>query len=334
MLGENYEHEIRALVDGKAWYRNDIGIEEVFNLWIARSIESALDASWIFEPLRVSERKFLCEHFGIARPEIIGKSPRELAERLLQIAGLPVFRMTGNRAMLESWQHLLSLVNNDDDDRAAVAARQRAERVLRKILFFYCATGYSEEFIRMLENPGTLRVPQRLATELKNSDLERRARITNLFTEDGWADLGFLALALRKFSERLLEAHALHVSGAQLKLYTAQEHEAFNRLGSALQPYTHDRPSKQESKKQDLRDALLEIVAALTTMIARGVVPDEALVIETGISILGAVFKISFEAQTSRYFRSSETPPVGSVILVLSSTNCDYASCNWVASPW
>jgi len=225
-------------------------------------------------------------------------------------------------------------VDNDEDDRAAVSARQRAERLLRKILFFYCATRYGGEFVSMLESPGSLRLHNSLAVEIARVDGTRESRVAKLLTVDGWADLGFLALALRKYSERLAEARATHISGAPLRLFTSPEHEAFNKLSTALQPYTHDRPSKLRSMRQELRDALLEIVAAVSHMVDRGVLPNEALVLETGTSIIGPIFKCLMDADSGRYFRSIILPNVGRTILVLPSADADYANCDWVESPW
>jgi hypothetical protein len=334
VLGEDYDSEIRSLVEGRVWYHAEIGIEEVFNLWVATNVESAADALWIFEPLRVSDRKFLCERFGIQRADIIGKTPKELAEAVLSATGLPILRATGNRIVLANWEHLLALVDNEEDARAAVFARQRAERLLRKILFFYCSTRYGSEFVSMLENPGSLRLHKQLTGELGQTDATRESRVAKLLTVDGWADLGFLALALRKYSERLAEARATHISGAPLVLFTSQEHEAFSKLSTALQPYTHDRPSQVQSMRQELRDALLEIVAVIAHMIRRGVLPDETLVLETGMSIIGPVFKCLLDTSSSRYFRSVILPTVGRTILVLPSADADYANCDWVESPW
>jgi hypothetical protein len=334
VLGQQFEVEIRALVDGETWYDLEIDIEEVFRLWVAKNLEQSTDALWIFAPLRVSERRFLCDKLGIDRRKMVGKTPEELAADVLLATGWPVPKPTGNRLLIANWQRLVSLVDNDDSERAAVSARQRAERLLRTVLYFYCATKHSREFVSMLENPGSLRLPARLSTEMAIVDAERNVRVSQLLSVDGWADLGFLALALRKYSERLAESRAQHPSGAPLKLFTVQEYEAFSKLGTALQPYTHDRPSKYASMRQDLRDSLLEIVTAVSNMLARGILPDEMFVVETGMCLIGPVFKCLLVGDSSRYFRSAEMPIVGHTILAVPSVNYDYAMCQWVDSPW
>ena len=334
VLGGKFEAEIRALVDSAVWYSATLSIEEVFTLWISTKLEQGQDSSWVFEPLRMSERRFLCENLGIAAQEIVGKTPENLAEVVLRASGLPIFRVSGNGSTLQAWKHLVDLVNNDEHERAAVVARQRAERLLRLLLYFYCSTRFAVDFVATLENPGSLRIPKRLEDEISNTDAERPRRITNLLLDDGWADLGFLALALRKLSERLVQAAADHVSGAELKLFTIQEHETFLKLSTALQPYTHDRPSKVQSMQRELRDALLEVVSALTSIIARGVLPEEVIVIEVGEAIVGQVFRCIGDAATTRYYRATSLPAVGRKILMVPSTNCDYARCEWVDSPW
>ena len=222
VLGEDYDSEIRSLVEGRVWYHAEIGIEEVFNLWVATNVESAADALWIFEPLRVSDRKFLCERFGIQRADIIGKTPKELAEAVLSATGPPILRATGNRIVLANWEHLLALVDNEEDARAAVFARQRAERLLRKILFFYCSTRYGSEFVSMLENPGSLRLHKQLTGELGQTDSTRESRVAKLLTVDGWADLGSwlwrcanIRSVLPRRGQRIFRAHHSFFSQAR-----------------------------------------------------------------------------------------------------------------------
>lgn len=334
VLGEKFEAEIRALVDGTTWYFPDLSMEEVFTLWITNHLAHSQDSQWVFQPLRVGERKFLCEQLGIQRADIVGKTPQELAELVLLASGFPPAHVSGNRVTVDSWHHLVELVKNDEDERAAVLARQRAERLLRKLLYFYCSTGHSPEFVAMLQNPGTLRLPKRLEDELTNTAPNPETRITALLLVDGWADLGFLALSLRKLSDRLVQAGARHVSGAPLKLLGAQEHDAFSKLGTALQPYTHDRPSKFESMQQELRDALLEVTGAVTAIVNRGILPDEVLVVEAGVAFAGPIFRCLKDSGTTRYYRTQQTPPIGKRILVVPSTDCDYARCEWVEAPW
>jgi hypothetical protein len=186
----------------------------------------------------------------------------------------------------------------------------------------------------MLQNPGSLKLPKRLEDELASADPNPDTRITALLLVDGWADLGFLALSLRKFSDRLVQAGTIHVSGAPLKLFTVPEHEAFTKLGTALQPYTHDRPSKLHSMQQELRDALLEVTSSITVMAARGVLPDEVLVLEAGSAITGPVFRCLRDSNSTRYYRTAKSAPVGQRILTVPSTDCDYAKCEWVEAPW
>ena len=99
VLGEKFEAEIRALVDGETWYFAELSMAEVFNLWVAAHLGRTQDAQWVFQPLRVGERKFLCEQLGIQRAEIVGKTPEELADAVLIASGLPVPHVAGNRVI-------------------------------------------------------------------------------------------------------------------------------------------------------------------------------------------------------------------------------------------
>jgi len=108
-------------------------------------------------------------------------------------------------------------------------------------------------------------------------------------------------------------------------------HQLFEEL---LQPYTHDRPSKLHSMQQELRDALLEVASSIAAMAARGVLPDEVLVLEAGSAITGPVFRCLRDSNSTRYYRTAKSPPVGQRIPAVPSTDCDYATCEWVEAPW
>ena len=200
VLGEKYESEIRGVLEGQSWYSDDLPIAEAFRLWVSTSALHAQSATWIFEPVRAGERKFLSDRVGLERSAIVGKTPLALAEAVLEAIGLPVPRVTGVDDNVYEWSRLVDLVDNGEDERAAVISRQRAERLLRKLVHFFASISFSDLLVSMLESPGSLMLPGRLRTALDGDLNERASRITSLFVEDGWADLGFLALALRKFS--------------------------------------------------------------------------------------------------------------------------------------
>ena len=46
-----------------------------------------------------------------------------------------------------SWREVIDLIAREEDERAAVLLRQRAERILRTVLHFYCATGFASHFV-------------------------------------------------------------------------------------------------------------------------------------------------------------------------------------------
>src|SRR2546422_71681 len=116
VLGEKFDGEIRAAVEEERWYRFDLPADEVFRLWVANNITRGESATWVFQPLRVGERKFLSDRVGIERASIVGKSPLELAEAILAAVGLPILHLTSVQDSIDEWSDLLELIENGEDE--------------------------------------------------------------------------------------------------------------------------------------------------------------------------------------------------------------------------
>jgi hypothetical protein len=338
VLGDQgFDEQIHTLAENQSWYTQELPSTEVFRLWAYENISHGDDPLWVFQPIRAGERKYLCDHLGIERNQIVGKSPRDLADIILIASGLPLARVSGVRTTLASWQDVVRLVDNEEDERAAIVSRQKAERLLRKILHFYCSCGYGDTFIEMLENPGKLNVPRVLMEALGADANLRILKVVELLLVDGWADLGFLAMALRKYSSRLENSSILHPSGKPLILFTQGDYDAFNKLSTALQSYTHDKPSKQASRRNELLQALRDVIETFEKMVARGIVPDELLVMAAGSTFLGDAFKGLHDSGRLRCLTtqiSQMTPQLGRRVMVVATAQRDYARCIWVESPW
>jgi hypothetical protein len=113
-------------------------------------------------------------------------------------------------------------------EKAAVLARQRGERLLRTILYFFAATGWADIVLQILETPGSLVIPRRMTHVIEHEEGRRGVALLDALRENGWADLGFLALAVRKRSSWIEAA-------GQRALLTQGESEAILALGRALQ---------------------------------------------------------------------------------------------------
>jgi hypothetical protein len=229
---------------------------------------------------------------------------------------------------LAEWQQILLLVERDEAEKAASLARVSAERLLRLLLYFYCYCGHESTFVSVVKNPGTLRVPDRLARAVE------RNSVVATITEDGWADLGFLAIALRKFSGQLEANAAQHLSGDAMVIFASSESEAFTNLGKALQPYAHDRPSSQAGKQSDLQKAVERASAGIKDMIGRGIVPDQLVITEICESVTGPVFRGITEDKHIRHLATSTPPALGQRIWYVASADRDLANCVWSPVPW
>jgi hypothetical protein len=327
VLGAGFEDEIRGQTEREKWYRNTLPVGELFHLWVRAQILGGNDAGWVFSGLRMADRRRLFEVLKIDPHYIATTTTAEHAERVLLAVGLPVKRTRGHRRLREDWDEFASLAESGEDERAATLGRQRAERFLRKMMYFYCATGHAKTFAEIVKDPGNLRLAPafRRATE---TDL------AGLFTNDDVTDLGFLTLALRKFSSRIEDTGIRGMSGAPLVLFGHAELEAFNALATALQPYTHDKPSKFTVRQQELVATARAVGAIVTAMAARNVVPDDVFVLETCDTPVGRMFRGVTDDGVHVHLIAQRPPPPGRSVLYLATAACQYASCVWATNPW
>ena len=117
-------------------------------------------------------------------------------------------------------------------------------------------------------------------------------------------------------------------------MFTAPDHEAFSALGTALQAYTHDRPSKAAERKGELREALSRVLDAVKKMVVRRVTPDEVVVLETSSGFMGSAFRAMGQPVGARCYRVEALPDLGARILLIAAAEREYASCRWTRSPW
>lgn len=327
VLGASFEDEVRAQTENERWYRATLSVSELFRLWVRSRILDGDDPAWVFRGLRMADRRRLFQLVGLEASTISTSTPLEHAELVLHAVGLPVKRTRGNRSLLEDWHEVTELIETGEDERAATLGRQRAERFLRRMLYFYCATGHASAFTAIARAPGSLRVPR--AFEGAGDE-----QVAALFVNDDIADLGFLALALRKLSSRVEEARILNLSGAPLLLLGQKEYEAFSSLGTALQPYTHDKPTKLATRRDNFAIAAQGVSDVVAAMASRDVAPDDVFVLETSVSLVGRAFRGVTDNGEHIYLMSEQTPPLGERVLYLSSASCKYATCIWTPNPW
>ncbi len=327
VLGGGFEDEVRAQTENEKWYRPTIPVSELFCLWVRSRVLDGVDATWVFQGLRMGDRRRLFQLLNVDSGALNSTGPGEHAELVLEAVGLPLMRSHGLRTFQQQWREVADLVEAGDGDRAATLARQRSERFLRRMLYFYCSAGHAQAFLDMVRDPGTLRVPKAFQSA-------RLEELPSLIVNDDVADLGFLALVLRKLSSRIEDGGVTSMSGTPLVVFNQKEHEGFSTLGTALQPYTHDKPSRQARRQDDLVDATRAINALVSNMAMRNVVPDGALVLETCVSLVGSVFKGVTDDGRQVHLVTQSVPVLGQRVLYLASAACKYATCIWAPNPW
>lgn len=336
VLKDSFEVELQAVVESAAWFHGDLPPAELLRLWICDNLENREDPQWIFRFFRPTERKYLTDQLGIPRSEILGKTPRQVASLVMLASGLPCLDLLGVQAVQTQWAELHRLVSNEEDEKAAVLCRQRAERLLREIVVFYCSVGHSEHFVEIIKDPGNLRLPGKLVKEVVGGTPEERAtQLVAAFGDDGLADLGFLAMALRKFSARIYDAGAKHVSGASLNLFDVKDHEAFVALGTALQAYHHDKPSRFATRRSELLASVELVRGAIHGMAVRRVLPDELFVTEGSCRTpFGKAFRGITDSGKIRCLTTEATPRLAQRIRYVAATERDYARCLWREAIW
>ncbi len=335
VLGAEFEHALRAVVDGAPWYNEHHGEDELFCYWVRDRLTTQANPSWVFELVRASERRIVCDHLGIPREDIVGKNIEQMALLLLHSLGWPATAPRSAAQIAEDWDDIAALIDNGEDEKAAICARQKAERVLRIQLHFFLSTGYVEGFEAVLRDPGSLRVPARLASVASQQNPDRGRMFAELVAEDGWADLGFLGMATRKFSARLEEVGTRHISGGPLTILTATDHDSFNGLARALQCYAHDRGAGTRQNNTDaFAQAVQDMRRVVSGMAGRGVVPDELVVVEAGANLFGRVLRGATSTGEIVTLSCDECPDVGAKVSFVRSAARDHARCIWTHSAW
>src|SRR5579875_624846 len=124
IFGERFELEIRAVAENQPWYSETISIAEVFRLWVSGKASTAASGLWLFDPLRMSDRRHFLQEMGISRQSVVTHSPEELADLCLQSLGLPKLQCGGAKHFFRQWENLQELVLGGDDEKASVNARQ------------------------------------------------------------------------------------------------------------------------------------------------------------------------------------------------------------------
>lgn len=324
VFGTDFEDEIRAKTEREEWYKDTLPGEELFQLWARRKLLAGDDPGWVFTGLRMSDRTRL---FDVLQLDVTGMGSADHAFHVLDACGIPARTSQVGPDAVGQWNEIARLTEEAEDERAAALARQRAERLLRKLLYFYCTTGHASVFVELIADPGSLRVPK----AFKSVD---SANISACFLDDDVADLGFLALAFRKFSARLEHKGVRGQDGGPIVLFSAPEHQIVTTLATSLQPYTHDKPSKLAVRRNDLANAARAMAGCVAAMVNRNTIPVEVLVLENCSSIVGGLFRGLTSDGKEVHLATQTTPPLGKRVLVLSSAFCKYATCIWAPSPW
>ncbi len=252
VLNESFDDEIKAQLERHAWYSADLPSRELFRLWVVENLEAGLSPQWVFEPIRASERKFVCAELGIPRADIVGMSPRRLAAMVLEASGLPVAEVWGRAREIQHWRRACELVGQEEDERASVVLRRLGERVLRKTLHFHSATGLAGYLLEVLGDPGNVRLPSLLEKIQAEAPDERIETLRRTLESDGWATLGLLNLLLAKFSRRVQKGGEQDLTGRPLIILEADDQAAFDLLSRALQAYAHDKPSELRGRRSRL----------------------------------------------------------------------------------
>jgi hypothetical protein len=204
--------------------------------------------------------------------------------------------------------------------------------MLKTLLTVYCNTGYLNVLLEVLQNPGGLRLPRRLEQVVSAST--PIVSLAAALREDGWADLGFLTLAVRKMSSRLEEQGRIHVTGKPLVILGSTEADGFSALATALQAYAHDKPSALETRAENLRTALQSLRVTTDAIRTRDALPDQMLVTENCTDLIGPVFRGITSDGRVLTLVADQAPQLGQRILYIAALKRDLSSCIWCECPW
>lgn len=330
ILGEGFGDELRSLVESRRWFSPDLNASEMFRLWVCDNVESCQASDWIFQPIRAGERRQLAQLLGVEIAPLAGRGPVEIATALLGAIRMPSTAPFGRDAVVRGWEDAIESILRGEDEKAATKLRQLSERTLKILLSFYAWTEWGSRFVEILHDPGSLRIPRSFEQALKAESVD----LVSLMSSDGWADLGFLTMALRKFSSRLKSAEALLPNGQPLQLFEQSDADAFLSLATALQPYAHDKPSVALQRTNNLTAAAQEALRVVHVLVGRGVFPQSAVVLAAGQSVYGPSFRGIDSSAQVRCVTCSVLPDVSARVYLLAASNRPFSHCIWAPAPW
>lgn len=337
VLGGELDDCFRGMCEALSWYHSSLSTEDVFSLWVQHQLSGDLNASWVFEPVRASERRRLIDVVGIDRSAL--RRPADAGMEVLRRTGLPAAPVYSLDAEIREWEWMASEIENapaHTESAIAIQSRKGAERILRTLVYFYSFVGCHEELASVVLSPGRMRVPPLLRDAVAQPPETRLDAVQSALSSDGWADLGFLNILARKFSVAIDGSLRIPSDVWQFwrsPLLGEDEADAFDSLARALQAYAHDR-GDDGGRSRGLAAALRLVARSVREMATRNVLPAGARVLESGVGLRGPTFRVVMAGGDSRALSGTVLPRPGDTIFVGPHSVRQHGRAVWAPAPW
>lgn len=295
---------------------------------------------WIVELVRTQgDVKSLVDSMGtrtgnMVLQKMVGERPKykrsELVSEFGDALGIPKLHINGCGFYLKRVKEFQDELNEGRTDYESVASRLRqdTERLLREVALLANASGLTEAFQASLLNNSNLRLPRNTPTVAASLNKEC---IERLILDENWGDLGFLNILVGKAGKAVRRGDHPGV----IEPLKKNEAKAINELTSALQDYTHFKPSQKTEREQKLKDALTILEGCIEGMESRGAIPRAAVLLTRECGYFGQTYSGRDASGTWVTLRTDEDLPLGVRILFREVSNPVHRLAGWArADRW
>jgi hypothetical protein len=268
--------------------------------------------------------------------EVTGKpapmqSTAALGKTLATALGLPDLCVRGRKYQLGVCRVLCQQLceSPDNDGQVAALARTFAERLLREVALVAAGTPLVASLLYVVQNDKALRRP---AAFLKGMIDASQVRV--LLADEDVGDLGFFNHLLYRATSHASSGAPQMIAPLDSRLMFSDEFKAWDTLARALHPYVHFKPSRDDKRAQELRNALDVTEVAVQTMASRRIIPDAAVLFEKSEGIFGTFYDGCGEGFAPVRLSADAGLPLGCRVIYREISNPERKIVGAIATPW
>lgn len=327
VLQEDFEEELLSAINECEYGRSTKGIlEHRFQEWIIHRIWQDQSLHELQRLLgRRNTKKLLIELGENLPDEAILSS--ELQKRFDSAFGLSNLKVKGRKYYSVKAKYFLE----NEPIKIATEVRTVCERMLREILLVALNTKHSESIIKILKEDFDIRIPKKWGSR----ETFDRFNISEKINDDTTGDLGLLTIILSKAS-KITESdwQKAYTGEITFTLLHKEERHSLHKLAKALLPFAHFKPSKENIRDAELRDALEDFAKIVKKFEERFILPEAAIFLEHRTGFLGSFYHGIKEDGNEIVIRSDDNIPLMERILFWEISNPVHIIAGWAKPNW